>query len=144
MLSIRKLAIFGICLFGLHVCTLAFAQTTKSIPAGAKVFVAPMGGFETYLKSALQAKKVPLEVVEKREDAEFEISGTAESQKASTAKKVIMLDWHSKEEASIKVANLKTGEVVFAYSVVKSSSAHGKRSSAEACAKHLKEAIAAK
>jgi hypothetical protein len=144
MLSIRKLAIFATCLFALHVCTLAFAQTTESIPAGAKVFVAPMGGFETYLKSALQAKKVPLEFVETREDAEFEITGTAESQKASTAKKVIMLNWHSKEEASIKVANLKTGVVVFAYSVVKSSSAHGKRSSAEACAKHLKEAIAPK
>jgi len=39
----------------------------------------------------------------------------------------------------VKVANLKTGELVYAYSVHKEISAHGKQSSAEACAKHLKD-----
>jgi hypothetical protein len=50
-----------------------------------------------------------------------------------------MLNWHSNEEASIQIADLASGEVVFAYSVNKKSSAHGKQSTAEACAKHLKE-----
>jgi len=80
-------------------------------------------------------------IVEQRDQADFEISGSAESQKASTAKKVIMLDWHSTEQASVRVTDLKSSEVVFAYSVHKASSAHGKQSSAEACAKHLKEVI---
>lgn len=114
------------------------------IPAGSKVFLAPMGGFETYFKAALEKKHVPLVVVEDRDKADFEISGAAESQKASTAKKVIMLDWRSKEQASIKVTDLKSSVVVFAYSVHKASSAHGKQSSAEACAKHLKEKIKTK
>jgi curli biogenesis system outer membrane secretion channel CsgG len=52
-----------------------------------------------------------------------------------------MWDWRSNEQASIQIVNLKTSEVVFAYSVNKVSSAHGKKSSAEACAKHLKEKI---
>lgn len=52
-----------------------------------------------------------------------------------------MLNWHSNEQASIQVADLGSGEVVFAYSVNKKSSAHGKRSTAEACAKHLKKKI---
>jgi hypothetical protein len=120
-------------------CLPLFAQ--EKIPPGAKVFVTPMGGFETYLKAALEKKKVPVTLVEDRTKAEFEISGAAESEKASTAKKVLMLDWHSKEQASIKVTNVNTSVVVFAYSVHKASSAHGKQSSAEACAKHLKEAI---
>lgn len=125
--------------------TQAAPQAQAKIPAGSKVFVAPMGGFETPLKKAMAGKKVPLEIVEKREQAEYEITGTSESKKASTAKKVILGSWHSDEEASIKVASVKTGEIVYAYAVHKQDSAHGQRSTAEACAKHLKdEAIAAK
>jgi hypothetical protein len=117
----------------------------KVIPPGAKVFIAPMeNGFENNLRAALQAKKVPIVVVDDKAQAEFEISGHSESQKASTAKKVIFLDWRSNEQASIQVVNLKSSEVVFAYSANKISSAHGKKSSAEACAKHLKEKIESK
>lgn len=120
-------------------------QAPQKIPAGSKVFIATMGGFEGPLKKAIKDKKVPLEIVEQREQAEFEITGASESKKASTAKKVILGSWHSDEEASIKVASLKTGEIVYAYSVHKQDSAHGQKSTAEACAKHLKdEAIASK
>jgi hypothetical protein len=55
-----------------------------------------------------------------------------------------MLDWHSSEQASIQVVNLKSSEIAFAYSANKVSSAHGKKSTAEACAKHLKEKIESK
>ena len=119
----------------------ALGQQSKVIPAGAKVFISPMDGFETYLKEAIVKKKVPVEIVEDKSKAEFEIVGAADSKKASTAKKIIMWDWRSTEQASIQVIDVKSSEVVFAYSVHKRSSAHGKRSSAEACAKHLKEKI---
>jgi hypothetical protein len=115
---------------------------TSKIPAGSKVFVAPMDdGFHEYLKAAIQKKKVPVVLVEDKSKADFEITGQSETQKASTAKKVIRWDWRSNEQASIQVNNLKTSQVAFAYSVNKQSSAHGKKSSAEACAKHLKEKI---
>jgi len=116
----------------------------QKIPAGSKVFIAAMGGFETPLRKAIADKKVPLEVVEQREQAEYEITGAAESKKAGAAKKIIMGSWHSDEEASIKVASLKTGEIVYAYSVHKQDSAHGQKSTAEACAKHLKDEAVAK
>jgi hypothetical protein len=119
--------------------------TNKVILPGSKVFVAAMeNGFDNNLKAAFQAKKVPVVVVEDKAQADFEVSGHSESQKASTAKKVIRWDWHSNEQASIQVVNLKSSEVVFAYSVNKVSSAHGKKSTAEACAKHLKEKIESK
>ena len=116
-----------------------WAQQAKSIPAGAKVFLEPMGGFETYLKAAMTKKKVPLQIVEDKAQAEFIITGHSESQKASTAKKVIMGNFHSNEDASINVSSVKTGDIVFAYEAHKDSSAHGQQSTAEACAKHLKD-----
>jgi hypothetical protein len=115
---------------------------SQKIPKGAKVFVAPIeGGYDTYLKDAIAKKKVPVEVVSSRDLAEYEITGTSESQKASTAKKVILGNWHSREEASITLSNIKSAEVVWAYSVHEEASTHGQRSSAESCAKHLKDAI---
>lgn len=118
------------------------APPSEKIPKGAKVFITPISdGYESYLKDAMAVKKVPVEVVTSRESADYEITGTAESQKAGAAKKIIMGNWHSREEASITLSNLKSGVVVWAYSVHEEGSTHGKRSSAEACAKHLKEAI---
>jgi hypothetical protein len=118
------------------------AAASKAIPAHAKVFIAPMpDGFDEFLKAAIQNKKVPIQLVTDKSQADFQITGQSETQKASTAKKVIMWDWRSNEQASIQVTNLASSEVVFAYSVNKVSSAHGKKSSAEACAKHLKEKI---
>lgn len=136
--------IFGIML----VVSFAAGQTTgqtstnKIIPPGSRVFIAPMpDGFDEYLRAAIAVKKVPIEVVSDKSKADFQITGQSETQKASAAKKAIFLDWRSNEQASIQVSNLSSGEVVFAYSVNKISSAHGKKSSAEACAKHLKEKI---
>jgi len=120
------------------VVNVAGAQEPR-IPRGAKVFVAPMQGFETFLKTAIAKKKVPIELVEDRNRAEFEITGVAESKKAGAAKKIVMGSWHSTEDASIKVTDLKSGEVVYAYSVHEENSNHGKQSSAESCAKHLKD-----
>ena len=116
----------------------------KKIPANSKFFLAPMGGFENDLKAAIESKKVPVVLVTDKDQADYEIAGTAESEKAGAAKKIIMGNWHSNEQASITVSDRKSGEVIFAYSVNKKSSAHGKRSTAEACAKHLKEQIEGK
>lgn len=54
--------------------TKAAPQTQAKIPAGSKVFVASMGGFETPLRKAMAEKKVPLEIVEQRDQAEYELS----------------------------------------------------------------------
>jgi hypothetical protein len=113
----------------------------KTIPAGAKVYITPSDGFEDSLKAALDAKKVPLTVVDDKAKADYEIVSHAETQKASTAKKLLMGSWHSKEEASIQVNDLKSGDVVFAYAYHTDNSAHGRRSSAESCAKHLKDIV---
>ncbi len=127
------------------VCTAQAGETKNAppsakIPQGAKVFVAPItDGFDTFLKDAIAKKKVPVEIVASRDQADYEITGTSETQKAGAAKKVLLGNWHSREEASITLSNIKSGEVVWAYSVHLEASTHGKRSSAESCAKHLKD-----
>ena len=118
--------------------------TDKKIAPNSKVFLAPMGGFEDELKTAIEKKKVPVVLVTDKSQADYVITGTSETEKAGAAKKVIMLNWHSNEQASITVFDNKSGDAVFAYSVNKKSSAHGKRSTAEACAKHLKDQIEGK
>lgn len=129
---------------------LALCQTVKPaldkpLPPGARVFIAPVeGGFENYLAAAIQQKKVPVVVVTNRDKAEFEVSGVAETEKAGWAKMLFMGSAASTEQAGIKIVNLKSDEVVFAYAVHKSSSARGRQSAAEACAKHMKEKIEGK
>jgi hypothetical protein len=111
------------------------------IPSGSKIYVAPMGGFESYVVAGIMKKKVPVSIVADREKADFEIKGAAESQKAGWAKIMFMGNDSTNEEASINVTEIKTGAVVFAYSVHKGSSVRGKQSAGEAIGKHLNEAI---
>ncbi len=46
---------------------------------------------------------------------------------------------HSDDAASIQMIDRKTDAVVFAYAVNKKNTWHGQQTTAEACAKHLKE-----
>ena len=114
----------------------------KAIPAGSKVYITPIeGGFEVFLAAGLTKKKVPLLIVNDRSKADFEITGVGESDKAGWAKVLFTGTDASREQASIKVVDLKTDVVVFAYSVNKGNSARGKQSAGEACAKHIGEKI---
>lgn len=112
------------------------------IPAGARVFIGPVeGGYDIYLAAAMHKKAVPIVIVTDKSKADFEMSGVTESEKAGWAKIVFWGNTSTAEQASVKIVNLKSGTVVWGYNVNKGSSARGKQSSAEACAKHLKEKI---
>jgi hypothetical protein len=112
------------------------------IPAGARVFIGPIeGGYDIYLAAAMHKKEVPIVIVTDKAKADFELSGVTESEKAGWAKIVFWGNTATAEQASVKMVNLKSSTVVWGYNVNKGSSARGKQSSAEACAKHLKEKI---
>ena len=112
------------------------------IPSFAKVYVAPIpGGFENYIIAGLRNKKVPLTVVIERSKADYEISGVSDSEKAGWAKMLFIGSQNSNEQASIKISDLKTGAVIFGYSVHKTNSVRGKQSAGEACAKHIKQIV---
>jgi hypothetical protein len=116
--------------------------SSSKIKAGSRIFISPMdGGFENFIVAGIQKKQVPLVVVIDRGKADYEMSGISDSEKAGWAKMMFLGSQQSNEEASVKVSDMKTGAVVFAYSVHKTNSYKGKQSAGEACAKHLKDAI---
>jgi hypothetical protein len=137
------------------------ASGTAPIAAGARVVIAPMGGFETYFAAAVREKRVPIVLTLDRGSAQFFVvstnaewrgfvygsgaswnnSGGSAGASASSTRGL---------EASIMLIDAKTKDVVWAYEVHKSShgsllfgtlGARGQQSIAEACAKHLKEYI---
>jgi hypothetical protein len=110
------------------------------IAPGSKLFIEPMDGFDTYLSAAILKKKVPVMVVDDRSKADFIVTGGAHVDKAGWAK-TIFVSPNPHAEASIAIKDAHSGNLVFAYNVDKSNAVRANQSTAEACAKHLKEAI---
>ena len=123
--------------------TLAFSQSNaNTIPPGAKVYVEPNAGFETYLIAAIQKKKVDLAVVTDKAQAEFVVSSTISKGNEPGAAAVIFLGKrNANQDASVSIVNRGTGVVVFAYSVHKYDAVKGQQSAAEAIAKNIKNKI---
>jgi hypothetical protein len=111
------------------------------IVSGGTVFIVPMDGFENYLAAAFQKKSVPLVPVASEQQARYVLKGTSEEKKPGWAKMVMMKQVHSDNAASVQMIDRKSGAIVFAYSVDKKNTLHGQQTTAEACAKHLKEQI---
>lgn len=116
----------------------------ERIPAGSKIYIAPLNGYESFLVAAMVKKETPVVVVNSREKADYEITGVSETVQAGWAKMLFLGSQQSNEQASIVMTNLKTGVVVWGYNVNKTNSYKGKQSSSEACAKHLKSRIEGK
>lgn len=100
-----------------------------------------MNGFENYLAAAIEKKKVPLVAVANESQATYVIKGTSEEKKAGWAKMAFTGQIHSDDAASVQMINRQTGAIVFAYAVNKKNTWHGQQTTAEACAKHLKDQI---
>lgn len=111
------------------------------IPHGSKVYVnyiQGMQGFENYLVAAFKKKKVDLLVVADRSQADFEITGFADHQRAGWAK-IIFGSGLPESEASIQVINLRTSVVSYAVGSYKVDAYNGKKSTAEHLAKNLRQ-----
>ncbi|MEO7970780.1 MAG: hypothetical protein ABI698_05730 [bacterium] len=111
------------------------------IPGGSRVYVADitgLPGFENNLVAAFQKKRVNLIVVADRSQADFEINGFAESQKAGWAK-IIFRHGLPESEASMQLVNLHSGVVAYAVASYKVEARNGNKSTAEHMAKNLRQ-----
>lgn len=142
-----------------------FAQAPQ-LKSGSMIYIEPMDGYETYLAAAIAKKHAPLIVVTDKTKADFIITSTVshkdqsrpvisvsntinngtnetpfergmEQGQANAAARRALLGITN---ASISVIDPKSSQVVFAYSAG-SASAKQLQSTAEDCAKHLKESI---
>jgi hypothetical protein len=134
-------------------------QDRGQIQPGARIVIAPMGGFETYFAAAIREKKVPITLTLDRGSAQYFIVSTESEWQGFVAGSSERAAWtqtggHYSStrglESSIMLIDAKSKDVVWAYEVHKSShgalffgtlAARGQQSLAEACAKHLKEFI---
>ena len=119
------------------------ATAPAKITPNATVYIAPMDGFGSDLQAAFIKKHVPLVMVDDQAKANYVIDGHNDNQKAGWAKTIFFSPAPS-EHASITLKDAKTGAILYAYSVDKAAARRGPQSAAEACAKHLREAIEAK
>jgi hypothetical protein len=111
------------------------------IPAASKVYVENIDGlpgFENNLVAAFQKKQVNLLVVADRSLADFEINGSAQSQKAGWAK-IIFGSGLPESEASIQIVNMRTGVVAYAVASYRVDALNGNKSTAEHLAKNLRQ-----
>ena len=111
------------------------------IPAGSRVYVADINGlpgFENNLVAAFQKKQVNLIVVADRSQADFEINGFAQSEKAGWAK-IIFGSGLPEAEASMQMVNLRSGVVAYAVASYKVDSYNGNKSTAEHLAKNVRQ-----
>jgi hypothetical protein len=155
----RLTILIGLCLFA----SALFAQA--QIPRGARVVIAPMGGFETYFAAAVREKKVPITLTLDKESAPYFLVSSQTEWQGFVAASGVSANWNQNGgnfaggsaasssrglEASIMLIDAKTKDVLWAYEVHKSShgalllgthGARGQQSLAEACAKHLKQYI---
>lgn len=143
------------------------------IPSGAVIAIAPMGGFDTYLAAAFREKKTPVQLTIDPAQSDYLLvssqyewqgwfansSGAAHgSANWNSSGGTADYNAHSSSnagstrglEASLMLIDKRTGRVLWAYEVHKSSHGsllfgtfgmRGQQSIAEACAKHLKEYI---
>src|SRR6478736_6549782 len=111
----NRMLLASIACSGLLVSAAAAQSGKANLKPGATIFINAMpDGFDTFLKAALDKKKVPLKVIASKEEADLEMTGTSETQKAGAAKIIFRGSFHSAEQASIKIIDVKSGEIVFA------------------------------
>ncbi|HEU5340152.1 hypothetical protein [Edaphobacter sp.] len=146
-------------LFAFSIAASAQAPHMKS---GSAVYIEPMDGYETYLAAAIAKKHVPLVVVADEDKADYiirsSISQKRPSQPAVVVNNTTNVNSNSyprvggfpragygsnfgSTSASISVVDVHSSQIVFAYSVGKGRNTNQIQSTAEACAKHLKEFI---
>jgi hypothetical protein len=118
------------------------APSAPVFAPGAKLFIAPMDGFEQFLSDAILKKKVPVVVVNERAKADFLVSGGARVKKRGFLTGMVLND-HGGGDISINDA--LTGKSVFAckFNRVDQGLADGYiyQGWASNCAKHLKKML---
>jgi hypothetical protein len=145
--------------------SVSMAVTASRPQPGARVAIAPMGGFETYFAAAVREKKVPLAITLNKNAAQYFVVSSETEWHGFVYGEGGSASWNKNGgnaaygaagsstrgvEASIMLIDANTKDVVWAYEVHKNShgslifgtfGARGQQSVAEACAKHLKEFI---
>lgn len=108
------------------------------------MFIQEQGGFESYLAAAILKKHVPVVVTTNPEGAGYLLTSAVISKEESGVSKIARCAFMycvgiaGTQTATVQLVDAYSQEIVWAYNV-KKGSASNYQSTAEACAKHLKQ-----
>jgi len=115
----------------------------QPLPFGAKVYIHPMDGFGSYVYNAFRMRGVPVDLVARRESAEYELSGNEEREE--TAKKGKHIPFlpagGGRKVAVLRLQKVTTGEILFTKTYPTDEANKGRRGGADACATDLEQKI---
>ncbi|HZU44453.1 MAG TPA: hypothetical protein VE994_17390 [Terriglobales bacterium] len=114
--------------------------TSGKLRRHSKVYIARMGGFETTLFAAIDKEVVPLVIVQKPEDAEFDIKETG-TERVTWAHMIFASQPTVTSQPEIVVTSVYSGEVVLACPVPPLNSQRDRDRAADDCAKRLKRTV---
>jgi hypothetical protein len=123
------------------------ALLAQNVPSGSKLYIEPMGGYETYLTAAILSKKVPVTVVLDKAPADYNVVGNWKEEDGGTSGNGSLVSpLHKRTNYSLNasVADPKTSAVVFSYSSQKSESHDASKEIAEDWASHLRDSMIGK
>ena len=92
------------------------AAPPVSVLVGSTVWIAPMGGFETHLRTALAAADLPLVIVPTREQADYEVSGVSVEVPAGIEEGAREVRT-TRQDTTVRITDIDSGETVFKHSV---------------------------
>jgi hypothetical protein len=115
---------------------------TAQVPSGARVVLGDMNGFEADADSAIRHASVPIELVERKEDAAYIVDGKIEL-RAPTRKNPLPGDYPN-AFIFMSVSRISDGEVMFSCRANKHNSDHAAREAFQKCAKRLRDEITGK
>lgn len=131
------------------------------LPAGSKVFIASMDGFDKYFGAATKGVEFPLVFVKTRAEAVYEVTGSTKEVPPG-AEGINGVLRTSKSDTTIRVSKIDSGQIVFTHSITTTVSwpnhagkvdparrnstpsrilATGKETAARQCAQALRNAI---
>jgi hypothetical protein len=117
-MSRRVIASFAAVSAVLVMTSAVLAAPVPKVPAGSKVFIAPMDGFDRYFRAAKATSggELPLVFVATRAEAEYEISGIT-SEVTPTLEENVRDRRTTRQDTTVSMTRIASGETVFTHSV---------------------------
>lgn len=114
--------------------------SSRKLRRHSKVYIERMGGFETTLFAAIDKEIVPLVIVQKPGEAEFDIKETG-AERVTWAHMIFASQPTVTQQPEIVVTSLHSGEVVLACPLPTLNSPRDRERAADDCAKRLKRTV---
>jgi hypothetical protein len=112
----RVIASFVAVSAALAMTSAVLAAPFPKVPAGSKVFIAPMDGFDRYFRAATSGGELPLVFVATRAEAEYEITGIT-TEVTPTLEEDVRDRQTTRQDTTVSMTTIASGETVFTHSV---------------------------